>query len=246
MRSPTLGSVVAVLAAVGVSASASLAGISGDAILITATSSAGTASWHAPANWLTQVPGSPDTTGWTSNWATPLELRAPDNTVIARCTSMSVAYQDDPRVNLSFNVTAGAMDTTFTISSAILNFAPDLYRTSGSFQAGMTDNDSNGSSMTGLYGTGNAFHWLCDGMELGQGIPSFVGGIDQSPVSNGTIPMQDIAGAFSMQAEYHFTLSHDDTATGSANYIKTLLVPAPGAASLLALGGGLVARRRRR
>jgi hypothetical protein len=98
-------------------------------------------------------PSSPsDPFTWSTT--TPIEIVSSENPtdVLGRINELSVTYVEDPQVQLNFAVTAGMSATTFTISSATLNFpsivSPQAFATAA---LTLTDGDSDGALLTGLF-----------------------------------------------------------------------------------------------
>jgi hypothetical protein len=107
-----------------------------------------------------------------------------------------------------------------------------------------TDNDGNGSSMTGLFAGANSYQALCNGTPIAQLIPSFgVAPPFLTNTSSGNFGPTNF-NATSMQAEWDFTLSANDSASATSVYSKTL-VPSPASGLLLGIAGVAVRRRRR-
>lgn len=167
-------------------------------------------------------------------------------------------WDHDPLVNASFNVSSGPLNTTFTINSTFISFGaitPALgYATAF---IGLTDSltfgDVGSVTFTGLQAGGNAYqaHFnnsvanTYDGAAFANlitggtysGSTALVG---QSP----SYPLLDPLGfpVASMQSQFKFSLSRFDRAAGTSTFF---VIPAPGAAALLGLGGLVAARRRR-
>ena len=158
-----------------------------------------------------------------------------------------------PGINLNFAVQAGFSDTTFTISSALIDLGGmenAQGRTSASVS--VTDVDGNGASLTGAGADGGAFlsqynGFVPSGTTFAEMLPS----VAAAPFGSGTLSDEFPAGgAFAPMAgtvdnissQFNFTLSALDLASGTSTY---QVIPAP--AGLAVLGGlGLLGRRRRR
>lgn len=168
----------------------------------------------------------------------------------------SIDLQADPVVNANFNVAAGVMNTTFTVNSAVVAFTP-IHNAIGRASAfiGVTDSATFGDvgqiALTGLQpgdtaysarfnGNASTFANLIDGAALNVAPGSstaFTG-------ASSSFPGYDLLGATvsDIQSQFHFTLSRFDRATGTSTFE---VIPAPGAAALLALGAFAAGRRRR-
>jgi hypothetical protein len=156
---------------------------------------------------------------------------------------------------LSFNVLAGSVDTTFTITSALVSFAA-INPAEGRASASLTVTDLNGNGVTltpgadqggaytsrynGLAPGGTLFHDFFS-TPLTTPIPGdsttvagdFPGGGAFVPIAGSVV---------SISSRFSFTLSANDLASGTSVF---RVVPAPASLSLLGLGGLLGARRRR-
>ncbi len=180
------------------------------------------------------------------------------STPIATINAASFTYVNDPRVNLAFSVTAMEANTVFSISSGLLGFTSPVDPASGSASAGLLVTDTNGDGATltgfGLTGpTGGAYLAQYNGSMVPGGTifaelmtSPLVAGINLTTSTTGEFPPGGGFAAIgvpvsSMSAHFHFELSAFDLASGSSSF---LIVPAPGALGLLAIG--LIGSRRRR
>ncbi len=212
----------------------------GSYITIEATNSNGTASYSAPL---------PTAAALKAQWAlgNTMELRGgPNNDVIATIDDLEITLDGDPQVILNFAVTAGASDTNFTISSAVVSF-PTLNNPLGKATTAMTltDNNLNGAALTvkapnvngmyrAMYNGSVIFTEEIGNISIGGGSTS---------ADNGNPPFVVIPAAVSsIQSNYSFTLSSLDSASGTSNF--TVLIPEP--ASLVLLSMGCIAMLRRR
>ena len=171
---------------------------------------------------------------------------------IAMLWGASVSFFDDPEVNLGFDVEAGSTETIFTITSALVGF-PAIDPAEGRASAALTvtDTDGDGATLTGQGPRGGAYLAQYNGMvpggetfaELIDSLiapggrsaavaASFPGGGDFSPIP---LPVVD------MSAEFKFTLTANDLASGTSHFE---IVPEPGAIGLLLVGLGVAVRRR--
>lgn len=169
---------------------------------------------------------------------------------------LQFGFIEDPQVTASFNVSAGVVNTAFTINSSFLSF-PTINGAIGIASAfiGVTDSAAFGDigsvSLNGLQPGGNAFSAryngntqtfvnLISGGTVGVAPGGSVAFVGQNP----SFPNYDSLGsaASDMQSQFRFTLSRFDRASGTSTFE---IIPAPGAAALLGLGGLVAARRRR-
>lgn len=177
----------------------------------------------------------------------------------ATLNGFRVGFREDPAVVANFNVAAGVFNTTFTITSTLLTF-PAI--TNGvaiaSAAISVTDSATFGDvgsiALTGLHSGGNAFTTTFNNLSSPFTFANIVPGGALSGLAPGSthtfvgqsasFPLYDpVAGTVDdMQSQFRFTLSRFDRAAGTSTFE---IIPAPGAAALLALGGLAVSRRRR-
>lgn len=176
------------------------------------------------------------------------------STTIATLDEASFTYISDPQVNFGFTVTAGAADTEFTITSGLLSFAT-IDPASGFASAGLllTDDGSGAATLSGLGPTDGAYLSQYNGLVPGgttfaelMTSPLSVIIANGTSAATGEFPLGGGFAAigvpvFDMSAHFHFLLTADDIASGSSSFV---IIPAPGALGLLAIG--LIGRRRRR
>jgi uncharacterized protein (TIGR03382 family) len=149
---------------------------------------------------------------------------------------------------------AGAMDTEFTITSALLSFGTPIDPASGRATAAVTVTDllGNGAQLTGLGPGGGAYVAGYNGLVPGGStfaelIPSLAAPAFSSNAVDSDFPgggaFAAIAGGVNdMSAQFNFTLSANDLASGTSNFE---IIPAPATMALLGVGA-LLGRRRRR
>lgn len=180
---------------------------------------------------------------WTMNVATT--IHGPAGEVLGRLNSAQIEVDSDPFVLANFNVTAGGLNTTFNVTSSQLVVAPSTYTGQASAQVTVTDNDGDGALLsfstnplglyTAMYNGPTVFTNLLN-------VPVFAGAFSSQVANSNFGPFPIIPAVNDISAEFNFTLSANDTATGTSNFT---IVPGPGGLAVLGLGG-LVASRRRR
>ncbi|MBX3405698.1 MAG: hypothetical protein KF869_02945 [Phycisphaeraceae bacterium] len=195
--------------------------------------------------------------GWLMD--SPFELRSaptathPNGVVLGTLQHAFVETIADPVVSLNFAVQAGAVMTSFSATSTILSFA-SIVNGIGTASAGLTADDTGSDGVSlglgsrpGMYvakfnNSGIPFSDL-DGTTFADLHTSAMFDPVGINVSADTGPFQLIPGSvFNMQSGFDFTLSAGDIASGVSTFV---IIPAPGAATLLGIGGLLAMRRRR-
>jgi len=153
----------------------------------------------------------------------------------------------EPAVGLGFTVQALGAATNFAINSGVLSFAPvtnQLAVASGGLTA--TDSDTNSfASLVGNIGSSGNHAFVAaynGGSIFGEDVPPLLvnnpAGGDSDNFNTGN---QIIGGAVSsMQIQFGFVLSGNDSASGTAAFY---LVPEPTTFVLLGLGFALIRRR---
>ena len=177
-----------------------------------------------------------------------LAVRDAENHVLATINSLSVSVDEDPAVSLVIGVTAGSTDTNFTITSSTIAF-PTILHPQAFASAGITvtDNDSNGATVTGLLPGGKVYEARYEGAVawadlIGQLTADVDGSNTESARRPGTGREAIPVAIGSIQSEYKFTLSANDSASGTSRFD---VVPEPATLALLAAGLGAVLLRRR-
>lgn len=239
--------ILALAAAAGCCASAQ-AGLMGDPLTIHAVSADGkTADWS-----LTSAAGTWQAENWNWKLGTTIDLRSSDGQLLAQVSKLEVGYIADPVISLGFLVTAGATDTTFTITSAQMTFSTingAIARASGAITS--TDLDGNGGFQTGLYAGVKSYTAHLNGPVGGAGTDFGVlvnatkmGSYESTTTSEAKPAVGYLAAGnvSSMQSAFSFKVSANDEASGTSVFV---VVPTPGAGLLAGLGT-LVAMRRRR
>ena len=147
---------------------------------------------------------------------------------------LTIGIDQDPVIYLDFNLSAGASDTVFHIiaSSPITPINAIGYATA---EAGITDRNRNGASFVPQF-DGKAyrastnlgtFALLLDGMNANA---------RKSASTDDSVDWSNIGTVNSMQAEYWFKLSANDSASGTSTFD---LAPVPEPSGLAALAGML-------
>lgn len=219
--------------------------ISNVTLEVNATSSLGTGTYQITLA-LTNYNAPTDT--WTWNLAAPLAIFDGPNT-IATVEAANFTYIGDPQVDFGFTVTAGAADVEITISSALLSFTT-INSASGSASASIQfiDDGLGDATLAGLGPDGAAFIAQYNGFVPGGTTfadllksPLLTSStvFEEFPLGGGFEPI--LATVSDMSSQFHFSLTANDQAVGSSSFV---IIPAPGALGLLAIG--LIGSRRRR
>jgi hypothetical protein len=213
--------------------------ISDPVISITASSSLGEGTLNIPF-----IPGNynPDTDTYVWSLPESVDILADNEMVIATIEQLSTFIMVDPVINVGFVLTAGAANTSVSISSATLTFAaiPNAIA-QASAQMGVTDTDGDGASITGGFG-GLGYQSSTNLGIHATLVPSFAVGMFGSDNRNGNQGPGPAGGAVSsMSSEFDFTVSANDAASGTSVFVVT---PEPASLSLLLLGTLSALRRR--
>lgn len=224
----------------GLLAVASYAGtISDPVITIQASSSLGAGSYTVP-----YIPENYNPNTGIYTWSLPgeVDILSPNEVVIATISQLSTFIMVDPVVNVGFVLTAGAANTSVSIQSATVSFAPIPNAIAqASAQIGATDTDGDGASITGGFG-GLGYQARTNLGVYSTLVNGFGVGMFGSDNRNGNVGPNLAGGAVSsMDAEFRFTVSAHDAASGTSVFVVT---PEPASLALLAIGGLLALRRR--
>lgn len=228
-------------------------------VTVTATSLLGTSTTTYVGNDNALVFGTVDTSlftnndfgaqaqGWAWNRTTPQVLTSGANQ-IASVGRTATSFIDDPVVLLSFNVTAGAADTLFTITSIFVNTDPLTAYQMTAASAAMTASDGGfGDGVTLSHGGFNTGLFAFENNSSAAGFllaPLSASGFQSVSANSTVLPGTIVSGIGTISSRFSFTLSANDTASGTSVY-RIDVVPAPAAAPMLGIGGVLAARRRR-
>ncbi len=202
-------------------------------------------------------------TGPTYSWSLPSTIEVVSSTnsslVLATFDDITVDLDFDPFVALGFNVTAGGAPTNFTISSAVVAFAPinnGLAFASAAITATETP-PFDGASVTGAFPGTKAYQAQYNGASsifanLVSPVTVVPGGLSNTgtekfPPGIGTRSV--IPGLTSdIQSQFKFTLSANDQASGTS--IFDIIVPEPSSVIMAVFGfaafGWCAVRRRRK
>jgi hypothetical protein len=185
------------------------------------------------------------------NWylLAPVTVMRTDGEVLATISSLTLAFHNDPQVNLDFAVQAGTATTSFTMSSALLSFptiAPAEGVASAAFS--LTDTNGNGATLTGLEPSGGSYlaqynGWVPGGTTFAEVIPLMAAGAFATSNASADVPpagTTTIPSVSDMSSQVSFSLTRRDQASGTSTWVVT---PEPGSLCLLALGLGLLRRR---
>lgn len=220
--------------------------ISDPAMMVTARNAQGTASMMITlSQGVWSGAGAERTWTWQSDFE--YELYDPvSGQRVALLKDLFCEMIADPQVTVNFTAVSGVTDTTFTFTSGLLSYAAIpgsvAFATAGTT---VTDNDSNGATLTGLYG-GDAYKATYNGSSVFDTLISTysvpaddtLAKSERSPGSGTTA----IGTTSSMQADWNFTLSANDQVGGTSRFS---IVPAPGAMGLMGVAGLMAGRRRR-
>jgi len=153
----------------------------------------------------------------------------------------------DPQIAMGFAITAGAADTTVTITSAVLSFDA-LNNPDGAATAGLTLTQTGGEPdafLTGLAGDFGHAYAASYNVPPGVVFDEYVAGLTTTTTTSDNGNSGGLVGipglVSSMQSVFSFVLSAGDQASGTSNY---LVIPEPASIALLAAAALFCTRRR--
>jgi len=207
------------------------ADITGGAFNITATTVEGD-----QASFLIEAPAGAKSWVWSSNQR--VELISPTTGAVVAVLNpdereTGVEYIDDPVIGLIFSVQAGAATTTFTITSALLSFAPLVAEGRATAGFSLTDFDGDGATLTGIgdpQGTQggylaqyNGFAGTLSGTTFAELIPSMSATAYATTTGSDAVPQVGFnsiaAPTFDMSVMISFNLSPNDLASGTSVFV---------------------------
>jgi hypothetical protein len=195
--------------------------------------------------------------GFTFTQSGAVPIVSPAGATIGTLDAFSVLIREGECSDVSFRVTAGAVGTNFSLTSALSSFGartqPDALATA---QVVATDNDGSGVSLFGLLLGGASYQAGYNGLAADASTPAFarlitgassndafgsVNVADASPAAGFT---QIASNVSSLSSMFSFRLTGGDSANASGSF-QLATIPTPGSVALVAVGGLLAARRRR-
>lgn len=190
-------------------------------------------------------------------WELPSEVQLKNaaGQVLGILKNLELTYDLDPGVSLAFEVTSMAFPTTFNIQSSVINFAtvrnPLAY---ASAAVTVTDINHNGATLTGLFPGSEAYQARYNSNSIfANMIGATTAEADDSAYNTERIPGSGRVTIYddlsSIESQFRFSLSANDTASGSSRFDVTggiPVVPEPATMALLGIGGiGVLLKRRR-
>ena len=230
--------------AVGMAAStAAQAGLSPVVFSVTASNALGSGTYEVAYD-----PGADGPDGYFWSQIGPVTITDGNNgNDIAIVEQASFSAFGDPAVGMPFTVQSAGVPTTFAIHSGVLSFA-GIAGASGIASGGLTATDSDTNAFASLIGnTGStgtrAFVASYNGSTIfGEDVPPLVvnnpAGSDSDQFNTGLNPIGGVIS--SMQVDFGFTLSSNDSASGTSVFFVT---PEPTSMLLMGLGLALIRRR---
>lgn len=250
---------ISVLAVTGLAAAAS-ASVSDPALILHAQSGANVDTFLVPLAAL-----APGAEVGSLQYTLPAPLFLPNTGTWVRNINLSYVPENalpiqDNLISLGFTLWTGQATTNFTISTGLFTLAQNAVIARGSANVGITDGTQlvfpdgvvsyvpgNGGFLTqtnGGFGPGPAYlplgtpFALLGPGNMSTGFGSISGG--------NNVPNTPLTGpAADMSAQWRFSLTGGDQIGVTSTFFSSSIIPAPGAAAILALGGIVATRRRR-
>jgi hypothetical protein len=177
--------------------------------------------------------------GSTGNYVWVLDSEVPILDGAIETLKLTVA--EDPEVGVEFGVRAGNSAMTFSFFDVITFDSLVNPTAEASAAITLTDRGGGGATITGLFG-GKTHEATYNGSTVFADLVSGFSGGGSSTASE-TTGSGSISGTVSsIEAEFYFTLSAKDAASGTSTFEVT---PEPATVALLGLGGLALLRRKR-
>ena len=207
------------------------ADITGGALTIVATTPDGD-----EASFTIEAPAGASSWSWSSTQRMDL-ISAKSGNLIAILNpeerATSVEYVDDPVIGLSFNVQAGPLPVTVSISSALLSFPALVAEGRASAGFSLTDYDGDGAMLIGIGDPAgadgaylaqyNGFAPFLLGTTFAEVIPSIAAGSYATTTVSADVPplgfLTIVAPVSDMSVLISFRLSANDLASGTSVYV---------------------------
>jgi hypothetical protein len=223
--------------------------VSSAGLTIGCTPSGGTPSVSALSIPWSTIEASIQSTG-TAAWSLPSPMILYDASAnpLASLNSLTVRWDHDPLVDLTFSVqNLSSTTATFTFTSSVqtVNLTnPQAYATAG---ITLTDGNHNGGTLTGDFSGKAYLAYYNNSADFAYLVGTFNTAADSTNVANDRSPSSGrttISGTVTQIASaFEFDLTPQDEASGTSNFYMT---PEPATLTLLAIGGLVALRRRRR
>jgi len=205
-------------------------------------------------SFLVNVPAFTDQFQW--DLPSPVSVYADGGSgvLLGTIKELTVTLDGDPGITLGFNVDATNVATHVSFSSAVVTYAP-LANTQGFASAAITvtDNDSNGATVTGLLPGSTAYQAEYNGGTVFANLLlPIAAAVDGSSTTSGRLPPVGnlpLGITSSIHTQFDFMLSANDSASGTSrfNVVGDTIVPEPSTLLLASTGAiGLIWRLRRR
>jgi hypothetical protein len=193
-------------------------------------------------------------TGMVSNWTlpSPVTLTNAHGVSLGTLDQLQLQSSPDPAVNVYFSVQANSSGETFDITTSTLSF-PTLSPATAFATAAITlTSDTDGATIAGLFPGGKTYEARYNGSTV---YADLVSGFTIGPNTSSTLSERDplvapgtntIPSVSNITAEFDFTLTANEQASGTSRFDVEQGVPEPATMSLLVMGGmALLARRKK-